>query len=80
MCAALLLSFLFAPHLARAEQKTIAIPCPPDAIELPEGGLRAASDGDAWQFVLAPAANVTIWNQQWTFNGQNLNSTNLNPG
>ena len=80
LCAALFLSFLFAPHLARAEQKTIAIPCPPDAIELPEGGLRAASDGNAWGFVLAPEAHVTIWNQQWTFNGQNLNSPNLNPG
>ena len=67
------------PQLARAEQKTVVIPCPPSAVELPAGGLRAASDGDTWEFLLAPEAGVTVWDQQWTFGGLNPNATSVDP-
>ena len=72
--ATLLLTFLFSTRFAFAEQNVISIPCPPAPIEIPEGGLRASSDGDAWNFSIAPQADVVVWNQQWLFNGLSPNA------
>jgi hypothetical protein len=54
--------------VARAQHNSITVPCS-GPIEAPPGGLRAASDGNTWEFSLVPGAHTQLYDQHWFFNG-----------
>jgi hypothetical protein len=74
----LLIFFVAFSQVAQAHISSVTVPCT-GPITPPEGNLRAASDGDTYEYIIVPGDHTEIYDQHWTFNGLSPNNPNIAP-